>query len=415
MAAWVAKFIDDAVQKIYRVDLIEDGLLPGRVSSTVSDDVLQALRAEAGRARQSHDAETRDRAYMPPKGHGALDDDYWEKQARTSLFRSKRALELASLLSIRNVVNEAYRGRRGAARLDALLSTGEGRSTLGKLVRKARSESIGSAIADLTVCGGIAPYNEIIAGKLVALLCVSPQMVRAYKKRYANAASVIGSSMAGRRLVRRADLVLVCSTSLYGVRPNQYDRALVPASVLGADSRWSLGYRYLGDTAGYGTSQFGESTKMALERVVEMQHNGRTINNIFGEGASPRLRALREGIASLGMSDDLLRHDLRKSAYGVSLVEPTTLRDYLLGITKRPRYIVSSRNSGQSTGRMAEWWFERWALPRVRRPEIVARIKSHTLIHPITHSGRVVLPDADVDQLTLFSGIESNRSSSGTG
>jgi len=39
------------------------------------------------------------------------------------------------------------------------------------------SHALPSAIADLTICGAIPPYNEVLGGKLVAMLMMSPVVV----------------------------------------------------------------------------------------------------------------------------------------------------------------------------------------------------------------------------------------------
>src|SRR5439155_1226223 len=133
--------------------------------------------------------------------------------------------------------------------------------TAHKAKRIARSRTIGTAISDLVVCGSVAPYNEILGGKLVAMLAASPEVVREYKRRYVATSSVIASSMAGREIVRPANLVYVGTTSLYGTRPSQYDRIAIPAERLGGKLGEFLRYKYLGDTSGLGTTQFGYATK----------------------------------------------------------------------------------------------------------------------------------------------------------
>jgi Druantia protein DruA len=87
---------------------------------------------------------------------------------------------------------------------------------------------VGTAIADLTVCGALPPYNEILGGKLVAAMMASPEVVREYRRSYGETPSVIASSMAGKTVVRPAELVFIGTRSLYGRRPSQYDRISIP-------------------------------------------------------------------------------------------------------------------------------------------------------------------------------------------
>jgi hypothetical protein len=406
LLSWIDAFVNRSTKQIYRLDFVEEGILPSRVPEVVSTEVIDELLAIAKRAKSLHVDLSRDNDILHVKGRGDADDEFWEKQARSPLFRAKRAAELGDLLSIRNELRVQRKRLSGAKRFAAIIGTSGGRRLISKIVRKARAEAIGSAIADLTVCGAVAPYNEIIGGKLVALLSVSPTVVKMYKRRYASSASVIGSSMAGRRIVRRADLVYVGTTSLYGIRPNQYDRAKIPRSILGSKSDERYGFHYLGDTQGYGTSQFGEATKIALGRLVQVAGNGTTVNNIFGEGANPRLRALRDGLDELGVPEDLLVHGMEKSVYAVSMLEPGELRDYLLGIRAQPKYVFPKKASLFDADAIGHYWFERWVVNRLGRPGTLDALRRHNLVYPIRHGARLVLPDADLDQLGLFRKID---------
>jgi hypothetical protein len=400
IADWVLDYVTRATIEIYKLDFIRQDLIPAMSRSQVSEDVIDELRRVGREAKDSHHRQMEATDYKGTKSSGSADEN-WERQAQTQLFRCKRAIELASLFEIRNVITRAYRGKTGKARLVTLLSSSTGRDAFRKVVRMARSDMLGTAIADLTVCGAVAPYNEILGGKLTAMLAVSPEVIDEYKKKYGNAASVIASSMAGRRVVRSANLVFVGTTSLYGVRPSQYDRINIPCEILGGDRGTSIRYKFLDQTGGWGTYQFGRATKESLEELVISQRNGRRVNNVFGEGANPKMRALREGLTLLGLSPEvLLKHGLKKCVYGVSLI--SNLKDYLLGISLRPKYLFPRDVGRKGTDIIAKWWFQRWVLPRLERADIIERLKQHTHVHPIRHGARVFLPDAHIEQRRLF-------------
>ena len=163
-----------------------------------------------------------------------------------------------------------------------------------KIVRKAKADRVSTAVADLTVCGAVAPYNELLGGKLVAMLMTSPEVVQEYRRRYGEAASVIASSMAGRAVRRPADLAIIGTTSWYGQRPCQYDRISIPCACAGGNSQDSMRYAYLGRTLGLGTIQFGDETVKAFAEFLRQSSNGLQVNSVFGEGANPRLRKIRE-------------------------------------------------------------------------------------------------------------------------
>jgi hypothetical protein len=67
------------------------------------------------------------------------------------------------------------------------------------------------------------------------------------------------------------------------------------------------------------------------------------------------------------------------------------LRDYLLGIDAKPKYVLPTRNPEAVSGHIVRWWLERWASERVERPGVLARIAAHSLVHPIRHGARVLV------------------------
>src|SRR5207249_2521505 len=105
--------------------------------------------------------------------------------------------------------SEVLGNRPSKEALARLVETGEGRDALARILRKAKANRVGTAIADLTICGAIPPYNEVLGGKLLAMLMMSPEVVAEYRRRYASVPSVIASSMAGRPVVRPADLAFI--------------------------------------------------------------------------------------------------------------------------------------------------------------------------------------------------------------
>jgi hypothetical protein len=302
-------------------------------------------------------------------------------------------------------LQSAFDGVANTKRLEVLLACKDGRAAFSKVVRLARSMTVGTEIADLTVCGAVPPYNALLGGKLVAMLAASPEVILEYRRRYQALPSIIASSMAGRAIVRSANLVFIGTTSLYGERPNQYDRTSFPCEVLGGAKGDSVRYQYLttnerNRTSGVGTFQFGRDTKAAIEKYLSSITNGRRVNNVFGEGTSPKLRSLRDGINALGISsDEMLQHGIGKVVYGVALV--SNISRYLLRLDEVPHYLFTLDDAQASTARIARHWFKRWASARMERTETAQKLLAHTLVRPIRHGARVLLPSDDKDQLSF--------------
>lgn len=410
-ANWVLKVIEGALKDIYIADFVRDGVVSACPTEAFSDVTLGVLRSIATDQKDIHHRLMEGSDYKSSKQAGVPTHDDWERQSQTPLFRAKRAAELANLLELWRSVGKIYFGKAGVDRLFALTSTLEGRDLLGRVIRVARSKSVGTEIADLTVCGAVAPYNHLAGGKLVAMLAASPEAVLAYQERYRDAQSVIASSMAGRCVTRQANLAFIGTSSLYGKRPNQYDRIAYSCDKVGGKPNEEIKYHYIRDiragdpgkgaTRGIGTFHLSSETLQALAAYSIAENLGWRVNNVFGEGTSPKMRAIRDGVSAVGLDpDQILTHGIGKCLYGVPLVR--NLADYLLGLDDIPDYKFSLASPRKSSQQIASWWFQRWASHRAVREDVLDSIAKETLVYPIRHSARIVMPLEDESQLSLI-------------
>jgi hypothetical protein len=65
---------------------------------------------------------------------------------------------------------------------------------------------LASQVVDVSICGAIHPYNELLGGKLVALVLHSKEVRDLYEGQYGERISLIASQMAGRPIRRSARL-----------------------------------------------------------------------------------------------------------------------------------------------------------------------------------------------------------------
>lgn len=392
LARWLVEIIDGAIDEIYIDDLLEDGVFSTRDLVNPSNVALERLMAESAKHRRLHHRYTRSRDLRRKHNVDSSSDVYWVSQARTHLFRSKRALALATYLRARAVLNAAFAGKPTAEKLANLAATGQGSDTIRQVLKKAKADRVGIAVADITVCGAVQPYNAVLGGKLVAMLAASPEVLIHYRQRYGGAKSEIASSIAGRPIVRVPKLVLLGTTSLYGIGSSQYNRIKIPADRLGGAKTDSIRYEEVGHSEAFGTSQFSDETINALVDLVQ-QSNEQRVNSIFGEGVSPKLRKIRQALDLLNLpSDQLLRHHRPRVIYAVSLIH--NLGDYLIGLARRPDYIMPLDGARLATTAIGGWWRERWLQNRIASDTALDEVARHTCVHPITHGARVKRLDA---------------------
>ncbi|MGV2113738.1 Druantia anti-phage system protein DruA [Agrobacterium salinitolerans] len=323
-------------------------------------------------------------------------DADWLALSNDLLFIRKRAEVLAQLLFARQMFRAARLDEAPALALEQLLAGRSGQRAIDIVLTECRKAGLSSRIADVSVCGAVAPYNELLGGKLVALLLASEEVRCAYKRRYSNQVSVIASQMAGRPIFKPADLRILTTTSLYGIGSSQYNRLSVQAksnSQLKTDVSWKPIGSSL--TGGYGTLHLGTDTANALRSMAQSRHFSRRINNRFGEGTSPRLRQMREGLDALGLdSDTILHHATPRLFYACELgSEP---REALLGLSD-----ASAR--GEPAAAIADAWRQRWLSPRSRRAETLSKLQE---LGP--HSVQASLHPDDVSDLLAFADGKSD-------
>jgi len=395
-ASWVLRQINALTNAIYRADLVKSGVLTRRELKSPTEDTIARLLKRADQSWTLH------RRFPDQSGHKVglrNDNKHWKNQALSPLFKAKRCETLARLLHVRKVLNDC-RYQPTTESLRHLVESSVGRRALEILLRAAKAEHVGIDMMDITICGAVAPYNPILGGKLTAMLLCSPEIVRAYRKRYKEGSSIIASSMAGKNVQRPPRLVLMGTTSLYGERLNQYHRIQIPAGVAGAKD--AVRYAYLGESAGFGSSHLCRETVAELELVLAQSDQGRRVNSIFGEGVSPRLRKIRDGLDELGLpADRILNHGNPRLLYGVPLA--SNFRDVLTGLDAMPNFLFPQQKCSETTNAIAQYWCKRWLPPRLENhPEVIDAVAANDIRIPDRHSARVNLPELDTESLPLF-------------
>ena len=292
----------------------------------------------------------------------AQPDSDWRAASEDLLFVRKRAESLAQLLFAKGMFRGAGLSTDPAAALDQLFATRSGQRALDIALTEFRKAGLSSEVADVSICGAVHPYNQLLGGKLVALILASTEVRDAYAKRYGGQTSVIASQMAGRVIHKPATLRILTTTSLYGVGSSQYNRLALRAADhpnLPYDVKWGAIGKSL--TGGFGTLHLGGETANALRSMALARHDSRRVNNRFGEGTSPRLRQIREGLDALGLkSDAILHHATPRIFYGCEL-NPGA-RAALVGLG-------SPDPCSPSAAAIAEAWRRRWLTGRILRGE----------------------------------------------
>lgn len=300
------------------------------------------------------------------------------EEAQKLLFMKKRAGELTRLLGARLEIEQLLVQPDLVGVWQGWCSTERGRSAVRNALVSVKNRHVGTSILELNICGAVPPYNELLAGKLTALLMCSPQVAADYRERYGAAESEIASQLKGEPVVRPAELVYIGTTALYTAGASQYNRLKLPAGLLRNDAP-TTPIRYLGITEGYGTSHISDAATIALE--IASNADFLDVNHVMGEGVSPKMRIIRRGLDAIfrngqrSLSDKMAKHQMQRLIYGVWLAENG--RDYLLGLDDKPRYIWDENLPPVAgTERIADFWRTRWLEQRIQYEPALASIES---------------------------------------
>lgn len=298
----------------------------------------------------------------------------WEEETKEILFKKKRALELAKLLDAMRCFNH-FKSDSHTKWLDAMIRNEQGRKAINVALVANRKTKIGSNMMEIIVCGAIPPYNELLGGKLVSILACSPIVIRDYTEKYTNQVSEIASRMKGKQVIRDSRLAFLGTTSLYSLGSSQYNRIKVPIN-----DNFTLQYKKMGITEGFGTVYFSKETTDTMMRILEIQDGGRRINHVFGEGTSPRFRLISRGLSALGIkADAFLKHYSPRIVYSMELASNTN--EFLLGYTNELNYpfdITNDEDVNEKTQDMIEYWYERWMSKRLQTVDIIQRLQDFT-------------------------------------
>lgn len=350
---------------------------------------------------QAEDANEQVRSQREPDLAGY--DADWHAASAENLFVRKRADTLGKLLDAKRTFQSLdWRRSTGEQLLGSLLQHPNGLRTVSTALQEVRKAGLSSQVADVSVCGAVAPYNTLLGGKLVALLMASAEVRDFYRTRYGEQVSIISSQMAGRPISRPADLKVLTTTSLYGNGASQYNRLRLRARDY-AELKQDIEWRELAKTAGYGTVHLGATTVQVLREFSEQTHGARRVNYLFGEGSSPRLRQIREAVEDLGIdSEAILHHATPRLFFGCEL-HPGAIEE-LVGLRR------ATPGRAPSAKALSASWRKRWLVNRIAQEDFldrVAQIGPHTFQEDLVRGADDVnsseVRDEEMPQLRLVS------------
>lgn len=154
-------------------------------------------------------------------------------------------------------------------------------------------------VMDAFVLGAVPPYNQLLCGKLIAMLIMAREIRQVFRERYADTESLISGKK------REPLLALVTTASAFG-RSSIYNRLKI------GDHRFmqSVGY-----TKGSGDFQFYNGAYKDLTLFVKKHCEPSLKHQEWGSGFRNKREIIKKGLKAIGLPGRLAYHNINREIF----------------------------------------------------------------------------------------------------
>ena len=380
----VKAMVDCLNEQIDNIRSDDFDFLNSKLIKEPNEDVIKKLKQTYEDEFNRRKSDLKNEKKKPPK-ISSFEPEDWMKESEEAVFKKKRAIKLSKFLEIRKAFNEVKIQKDPARGYATLIhpSNKKGNELISAALREIKTKALAENIMDLGVCGAVAPYNELIGGKLIAALMGSTEVRTLFKSRYNGKKykfpSIIASSSKGKAVYRDANLMCLTTTSLYGVASSQYNKIKFLKKdypELETDVIWSEAKKNKQSqkTKGQGVYHFSNETSKLLGILTLKKLKYVEVNHKFGEGTSPKLRKARVGIDCLLdysksniQLDTFFAHSMQRKNY-IFFHEKNILKK-IIDQKKNFSNIISSKAENITSA-----WLKRWLIKRINRKETLEKL-----------------------------------------
>ena len=233
-------------------------------------------------------------------------------------------------------------------------------------VRVLRDLTVPRIHLEITICGALEPFNQLLGGKLVAGLMAHPAVRSLADRPVGQITRSLFKERIGEMLPRHGACLLT-TKGLYARHSAQYNRVQLPPGSA------PLSLRKVGDTVGTTTSLISDRTAKLAEFVLEQEGND-AVSRTYGSGGGKRQRFIETAANLSGLHEALVHARISRPVYGVSLV--SNLKEVAL-LNLEPRWRLGPDTSSEEYEREAlALWRTRWAEVAIRRGDRARAVQS---------------------------------------
>jgi hypothetical protein len=181
-------------------------------------------------------------------------------------------------------------------------------------LRVLRDLTIPRVNVELTICGALPPFGQLLIGKLAASMAAHPAVRRFVNREFGLIAKSVFDTTQLKMLFPNHGAIFITTKGLFPGHSSQYNGVVMPGIGMS-----NVKMKKIGDTEGKTSSHLSDMTMRLAVKTVE-ERNGNKVSRVYGAGGAKRQRTITEAVRSLGLPVDLSHAQISRPVYGVNLV-----------------------------------------------------------------------------------------------
>ena len=166
---------------------------------------------------------------------------------------------------------------------------------------------------EVTVCGAVPPFSQVLGGKLVVGFLGHPRIIQATVGSLGTITSQVFDQETLEGLLPDFGLLGLTTKGLYPFHSALYNRAEIPS----ADEGRPLRLRKIGETRGSTTTLLTKRTSLLSQQVLDASLELRQVSTRYGTGGAKRQRRIEAAVTAAGLPQTLSHAGIRRPVYGV--------------------------------------------------------------------------------------------------
>ena len=289
--------------------------------------------------------------------------------SETKMYLKKRCKRLSKLLFARKVFNDCKLKKDPKRAFTIMIQIKDGQRAINLALEFLRNDIFSTQVLDINVCGAVAPYNEILGGKLITLLASSKEVVEMYDKNYKKYISIISSGVAGREMIKSSKSIFLCTQSLYDQGSSQYNRLKLLKknfSNLKSDLIW----QEAGFTSGLGTDHISSRTTRLCDQIIQKFKKIQKKSE-SGKGHSAKLTLVTAALKIININPDIALYGNKRKNYVYFPKKANHLTKYVYNLKK-----IENLNHYNKIDVILDAWMKRWLTKRIQRSETLEKLSN---------------------------------------